>query len=80
VGQEVIALIQSLIPLEWIAAAAVVVSALTAIWFGGRRSGRTEAKIEDAENYVETRKKMDETGRMSDADAAREWLHDRSKR
>jgi hypothetical protein len=80
VGQEVIALIQSLIPLEWIAAFAVVVSALTAIWFGGRKSGKSDAKIKELDGYVETRKKMDDAGRMSDADAAREWLHDRSKR
>lgn len=31
-------------------------------------------------DYVETRKRMDEAGRMSDADAARKWLRDRSKR
>ena len=75
-----IALIQSFIPLEWIAAAAVVVSTLTAIWLGGKKSGKTDAKAEEMENYAETRKRMDEAGRMSDADAARQWLSERSKR
>ena len=74
-----IALIQSLIPLEWIAAAAVVVSALTAIWLGGRKSGQTDADMEDMHRYAETRKKIDEHGRMADADAALSWLRDRGK-
>ena len=42
----------------------------------GRRSTRDEELTE----YVETRKRMDEVARMSDADAAREWLRERSKR
>jgi len=75
----VIDLIQSLIPLEWIAAAAVAVSALTAVWFGGKRAGKSVAKERGLEEYVETRNRMDEVGRISDADAAREWLRDRSK-
>ena len=42
----------------------------------GRRSNQDEG----LKDYVETRKRMDEVGRMSDADAAREWLRERSKR
>ena len=75
-----IALIQSFIPLDWLAAIAVGIAALASIWFGGRKSGNSDAKIKELDGYVETRKKMDEAGRMSDADAARQWLSERSKR
>lgn len=69
-----------MIPTEWLTGIVLAVIGLAAIWFGGRKSGNSDAKIKELDSYVETRKKMDETGRMSDADAAREWLHDRSKR
>jgi len=42
----------------------------------GKRPDQSEELIE----YVETRKRMDEVGRMSDADAARDWLRERGKR
>lgn len=58
----------------------VALSALLAIWFGGRKSAQTDAKVEELTDYVETRKRMDEVGRMSDADAARDWLRERGKR
>lgn len=69
-----------MIPTEWLTGIVLAVIGLAAIWFGGRKSGNSDAKIKELDSYVETRKKMDENGRMSDADAAREWLHDRSKR
>jgi hypothetical protein len=56
------------------------VAALAASWFGGRKSAQADAKQEELEGYVETRQRMDEIGRMSDADAAKEWLRDRAKR
>jgi len=68
------------IPTEWLTGIAIAVIGLAAIWFGGRKSGKSDAKIKELDGYVETRKKMDDAGRMSDADAAREWLRDRSKR
>jgi hypothetical protein len=73
VGQEVI-------PTEWLTGIVLAVIGLAAIWFGGRKSGNSDAKIKELDGYVETRKKMDEAGRMSDADAARQWLSERSKR
>jgi hypothetical protein len=42
--------------------------------------GKRPDQSEELTEYVETRKRMDEVGRMSDADAAREWLRERSKR
>lgn len=63
----------------WLAGIGLAIVALMASWFGGRKSAQTDAKLEDAEDYVSTRKRMDEVGRMSDADAARSWLLDRGK-
>ena len=74
-----IALIYSLIPVRWIAAAVAGGTTLFGIWLSGRKSGQTDAAIEEMESYAETRKKMDAAGRMADADAAREWLRDRGK-
>lgn len=63
----------------WAAGIGLVIAALAAIWFGGRKSAQADAKQEELTDYVETRKRMDEVGRMSDADAAREWLRERGK-
>lgn len=58
----------------------VALVTLLASWFGGRNVAKSDAKVEGLEDYVDTRKRMDEVGRMSDADAAREWLRERGKR
>jgi dienelactone hydrolase len=63
----------------WAAGIGLVVAALAASWLGGRKSAQADAKQEELEGYVETRKRMDEIGRMSDADAARDWLRERGK-
>ena len=63
----------------WAMGFGLIVAALAASWFGGRKSAQADAKQEELEGYVETRKRMDEVGRMSDADAARVWLEDRGK-
>lgn len=57
-------------------AVSVLVAALLASWFGGRKA----AKVKELKDYAETDKRMDEVGRLSDADAARDWLHDRGER
>lgn len=56
------------------------VAMLAASWFGGKKAAQADAKAEGLEDYVETRQRMDEVGRMSDADAARDWLRERGKR
>jgi hypothetical protein len=61
----------------WAALAGLVVVGLVASWFGGRKAANTDAKVKRLEDYADTRKRMDEVGRMSDADAARDWLVDR---
>jgi hypothetical protein len=63
----------------WAMGFGLIVAALAASWFSGRKSAQADAKQEELEGYVETRKRMDEIGRMSDADAAREWLRERGK-
>lgn len=63
----------------WAAGIGLVIAALAASWLGGRKSAQADAKQEELEGYVETRKRMDEVGRMSDADAARDWLRERGK-
>jgi hypothetical protein len=42
--------------------------------------GKRQDQAEELTEYVETRKRMDEVARMSDADAARDWLRERGKR
>jgi hypothetical protein len=64
----------------WATGIGLVIAALAASWLSGRKSAQADAKQEELEGYVETRKRMDEVGRMSDADAAREWLKERAKR
>ena len=62
--------------LEWIGAA---LAAIVAAMLVGRRHGKQAAKAKEVQDYDDTRKRMDEVGRMSDADASREWLRDRGK-
>jgi hypothetical protein len=64
----------------WAAGIGLVIAALAASWLGGRKSAQADAKVEELTDYVDTRKRMDEVGRMSDADAAADWLRERGKR
>ena len=58
----------------------VALSALLATWFGGRKSAQTDAKAEELESYVETRKRMDEVAPGDDPAVLRDWLRERGKR
>jgi hypothetical protein len=64
----------------WLAAAAAVVLALLSTWLGGRRSAKTAAKAEELNEYVETRKRIDEIDGDRSVDDDRDWLRDRGKR
>lgn len=64
----------------WAAAAGLLIAALAASWFGGRKSQQADNRVEELEEYAGTRKKIDAIGRMSDADAARDWLRERGER
>lgn len=48
-----IALIKSVIPMEWLTAAFVAVIGFTAIWFGGRKSANSDIKLKQAEARIE---------------------------
>jgi len=63
----------------WLAAAGAFALALGAAYWRGRSAADAAAERERLDDYVETRKRMDEVGRMSDADASRTWLRDRNK-
>lgn len=64
----------------WAAAIGVVIAALATSWFAGRKSAQADIKAQELEDYAKTRQDMDQVGRMADADAARDWLHERGKR
>lgn len=64
----------------WAMGFGFIVVMLAASWLGGRKSAQADAKQEGLEDYVKTRKRMDDIGRLSDADAAADWLRERGKR
>jgi hypothetical protein len=64
----------------WAMGLGLVVAALAASWLGGRKSAQTDAKQEELEGYVETRKRMDEVDAGDDPAVLREWLRERGKR
>lgn len=64
----------------WAALAGLVVAALVASWFGGRNSAKTDIKAKELEDYVDTRKKMDDVVVGDDPAAARRWLRERGQR
>ena len=76
-----IAFLSQLIPWEWIAGAAVVVVGMVSMWFGGRKSAKSDAKIKEAAAYRETRERMDnaENDIADDPAALRDWLRERGK-
>jgi hypothetical protein len=67
----------------WLAGIGAVVIALLSIWFGGKKAGQTDAKLEEQDDYIETRKRMDQAIRdkqlRDDADLDREWLRSRGE-
>lgn len=64
----------------WLAAAGAFIVALLSIWFGGKKAGKNAAKAEELNEYIETRKRMDEADLGDDPDMARRFLHERGKR
>jgi hypothetical protein len=60
----------ALLQWEWLAAIGGVVAALAATWLGGRKAGKTAAKIETLKDEVkahETRDKVDRDAGTGDA-------------
>jgi hypothetical protein len=54
----------------WIAAAAAFVTALAAMWFGGRKSAKTAAKLDAAEAAAQSTEDMNNVDTMRNADDA----------
>jgi len=63
----------------WAAGFGLVIAALAASWLGGRKSAQADAKVKGLEDYVDTRKRMDEVVTDSDPAVLRDWLRERGK-
>lgn len=64
----------------WSAAFGLIVAALAASWFGGRKAAQADAKTKGLEGYVKTRERMDDVDSGDDPAVLREWLRERGKR
>ena len=55
-----------------------ILLAIVLSWFGGKREAAHEQEKEDLENYIATRKRMDEKPtHINDPSSARDWLRKR---
>jgi hypothetical protein len=64
----------------WLAAAGAFVLALGAAYWRGRSAAGAAAERERLEDYVDTRKRMDEVDAGDDPGVLRDWLRDRGQR
>jgi hypothetical protein len=58
--------------------AALAAAVVSVIYAKGRKDADNDNHIDDFNEYINTRKRMDETDGPSDADVQR-WLHERGK-
>lgn len=64
----------------WLATAGAFVLALGAAYWRGRSAADAAAERERLEDYVDTRKRMDEVDAGDDPGVLRDWLRDRGQR
>lgn len=64
----------------WMAAAGAFVLALGAAYWRGRSAADAAAERKRLEDYVDTRKRMDEVDAGDDPGVLRDWLRDRGQR
>lgn len=64
----------------WLVAAGAFAIALGAAYWRGRSTEAAAAERERLEDYVETRKRMDEVDTGDDPAVLRDWLKDRANR
>lgn len=64
----------------WLAAAGAFVLALGAAYLRGKSAADAAAERERLEDYVDTRKRMDEVDAGNDPGVLRDWLRDRGQR
>ena len=62
----------------WLAAAGAFIVALFAAYWNGRRDGKVNAEVRELNEYIETRKRMDEVD-SDTANSSREWLRQRGE-
>lgn len=63
----------------WLAAIGAFIVALFAAYWNGRRDGKANAEVRELNEYIETRKRMDEVD-SDTANSSREWLRERGER
>lgn len=63
----------------WLAAAGAFIVAVFAAYWNGRRDGKANAEVRELNEYIETRKRMDEVD-SDTANSSREWLRQRGER
>jgi hypothetical protein len=64
----------------WLAVAGAFVLALGAAYWRGRSAADAAAERERLEDYVDTRKRMDEVDAGDDPGVLRDWLRERGQR
>ena len=64
----------------WLAAAGSFVLALGAAYWRGRSAAVAAAERERLDEYIDTRKRMDEVDAGDDPGVLRDWLRDRGQR
>jgi len=62
----------------WLAAAGAFIAGLALIYAKGRSDEEQDNEIEEYNEYISTRRRMDEAAGPSDADVQR-WLHERGQ-
>jgi hypothetical protein len=56
------------------------ITTLAATWFGGKMTGAANVKSKQKDDYIDTRKRMDEVDVGDDPAVLRDWLRGRAKR
>jgi hypothetical protein len=58
----------------------LAITALAAMWLGGKKSAQADAKVQEADGYAETRTRMDDVVAGDDPAVLRDWLRERGQR
>lgn len=64
----------------WLYAAGAALTAIVAAYFRGRSDANDDAHERELNEYVETRRRIDDTTIPRDASDALEWLHKRQSK
>lgn len=64
----------------WVFVAGAVLVGIVAAYWRGRSDANADAHERELNEYVETRRRIDESTMPNDAHAAREWLRKRAER